>query len=188
MKAWDAAEGGGGDLSILDGLLLRGAINAVLTPIGQAFGADIECIEDEEPLFEWPLAPPDPVRALLVARFVFRTDGEQKITLDVSLPTSHPAFARADNEETDPSAALLETMSVLPVEVFAILDQWTTSPSAVKALQPGETLSLKGASLDNLSLAVSNRGRPAILAHGEHGRSGGRQALRVTAVEGGIAS
>ena len=118
---------------------------------------------------------------------MFRTTDDRTITLDVCLPTGHSAFARTEDDDSDPSAALLETIRILPVEVHAILDQWTTSPSAINALKPGETLSLKGASLDNLSLAVSARGRPAILAHGEHGRSGGRQALRVTAVEGGIA-
>ncbi|MEM9422343.1 MAG: FliM/FliN family flagellar motor C-terminal domain-containing protein [Pseudomonadota bacterium] len=185
LKAWDTAEGGAGDLSILDGLLIRGTINTVLSPIGAAFSADIECIEDEEPLFEWPLAPPSNVLSLLVATFTFTDTNGQSCELDIGLPAHHDGFAEAGDALGAPPPYLLDIIRNLPIDVHAVLDQWTTSPSTIQTLQVGETLSLKGASLETLALTVSSNGRPAILAHGEHGRASGRQAIRITTVEGG---
>ncbi|WOI52939.1 FliM/FliN family flagellar motor C-terminal domain-containing protein [Parvularcula sp. LCG005] len=175
----------GHDPTMLDGLMLRALYRPLLNAYSSAFNISI-ALNDELPILdEWPHIRRADIRSFLVVSTKLIV-GDQTISLDLCLPNNEPRFAEHPDIAPPRQDAMVAAARSANVEISAVLDSWNVSPGIVAAFKKGTVLPLPGASMEALSLIINQGRRSTTLAHGEHGRSGGSQAIRLSQIESAI--
>ncbi|MEM6649214.1 MAG: FliM/FliN family flagellar motor C-terminal domain-containing protein [Pseudomonadota bacterium] len=179
LKACDQEHGEDDAPAMLDALLLQNIYQTLLGPIKETFGIRAEPLKKADPILEWPVTVSEKIIPFFVVEFEFVMKDGPSLLLEITLPPEEKAFAKTAEAAATPAPALTKAAAQCAVTLSATLDHWEVMASDVLNLRPGSLLPLKGASLDNLSLTVPAAHGLSTLAHGEHGRSKGRQAIQV---------
>ncbi|WP_031551147.1 FliM/FliN family flagellar motor switch protein [Parvularcula oceani] len=163
--------------ALLDGLLLRPVIEAVLGQLYTAFEVHL-ALDEEKPLFDWPLGMEEEARPVLHVRLPF-TAGEVSAAITVFVTRDTECFAAPTPVVTGAPGAR-RAASAAPVILAAVLDSWEVTAREVAAFTPGMVLPLPAASVDAVAVMVEGGETRRQIAEAELGKDRGRQALRLT--------
>ncbi|MGV6820066.1 MAG: FliM/FliN family flagellar motor C-terminal domain-containing protein [Parvularcula sp.] len=167
---------------MIDGFLLRRAIEQVLGRLSATFGVTPEIDHESDMMDEWPFAPPGKSSAYLCATFEYDLHENQTFCFDVTLPPDADGLHLQSEEPPLLDDAFLERIAAGKANVSALLDEWAMDSAQIAAFQVGTIIPLPDASMETLKLVAQTGRGKALLATAEHGKSGREQAIRITSL------
>ena len=172
----EAEEPADDPLRLLDTLLVRAAVSAIIGAIGKCFPNGLAEL-DGAPRSDWPLEMAGGAWLRVALRFAV---GPLAFKVVLLLPEPHDAFAQ-DAAAVSAAPALRRAALTAPACLTAEVDRWQVPAGRIR-LAVGDVLPLSGASIEALSLRVRTASGDRVVGAGELGTARGARAVRVTSV------
>ena len=128
-----------------------------------------------------------PYRVIDLTAHIAGTERVAGLQLVLPCPPAKPKIEPALPKKHDPAAfqeALRENVLSAPVTMRAVIARFSISLAELRALEEGSRLSLRGGTLDNISLIAPGN---VVIAKGKLGQTNGMKAIRILSTADGKA-